>query len=205
MFFLLSVVVGLVLDLGTKVIAFREVGPHPVDVDRAEALAIMAGGGNLQQLIPPADPVTVVPHLLEFQLVLNAGAVFGTGSGQRWFFISFTIFALAFALLFFARWTQRGDRMAHLAIALVISGGIGNLYDRLVFGCVRDFIHPLPGVHLPFGLSWPNSGTTEMWPYVSNVADAFLLIGIGVLMIRLWGKDGGKKRESSTSTADAAG
>ncbi|MBL8744724.1 MAG: hypothetical protein JNK58_00045, partial [Phycisphaerae bacterium] len=45
--------------------------------------------------------------------------------------------------------------------------------------------HPLPNASLPFGLRWPG-GDPALWPYVSNVADAFLIIGIGLLMIRLW-------------------
>ncbi len=202
-FLIAATLVALIADLGSKSLAFRHVSDQPVHVDREEVVELMAAGGNLQQLIPPTDPVTVIPSILDFQLVLNSGAVFGTGSGRRWFFVTFTVFALGFATFFFARWTSRRDRTTHAAIALVISGGIGNMYDRLVFGCVRDFIHPFPDVQLPFGLAWPNSGSTELWPYVSNVADAFLLIGIGVLMIRLWGKDTKKQGgEPEQATAE---
>jgi len=38
-------------------------------------------------------------------------------------------------------------------------------------------------VDLPFGWSYPWGGT-EVWPYVSNIADLFLIIGIGILVIR---------------------
>ena len=122
--------------------------------------------------------------MLDFQLVLNAGAVFGAGQGKRWFFVLFTLGALGFAAVLFARWTHRRDRVAHAAIGMIIAGGLGNLYDRVVFACVRDFLHPLPGWRLPFGLSWP-SGDRALWPYVSNIADAILLVGIGVLMVRM--------------------
>ena len=80
--------------------------------------------------------------------------------------------------------SHRRDRVAHAAIGMIIAGGLGNLYDRVVFACVRDFLHPLPGWRLPFGLSWP-SGDRALWPYVSNIADAILLVGIGVLMVRM--------------------
>lgn len=170
---------GLVSDLWTKAIAFAKVAPTPVDVQRADVLEI--GPERLGLLIPPHDAVTVVPSVLDFTLVLNPGAVFGIGAGQRWFFVVFTIVAIVVCLWMFGWWTSTRDRLAHLSFGLVIAGGLGNLYDRLVFACVRDFIHPLPGVKLPFGISWP-SGERDLWPYVSNVADAYLIVGIAALV-----------------------
>jgi len=119
--------------------------------------------------------------------VLNPGAVFGIGPGRRWLFIGFTLIALGFSLWMFGRLTRARDRVAHVGLGLLISGGLGNLYDRVVFGCVRDFIHPLPGVLLPFGWRLP-SGERELWPYVSNVADLLLLVGIGMLLVTFWKK-----------------
>jgi lipoprotein signal peptidase len=91
----------------------------------------------------------------------------------------------------FAAWTKPKDAMAHAAIGLLISGGLGNLYDRIVYACVRDFLHPLPGAVMPFGWRMPLTGGREIWPYVSNIADLWLLVGIGMLMWYLW--RGGKK------------
>ncbi|MBS0196626.1 MAG: signal peptidase II [Planctomycetes bacterium] len=172
-------VVGLAIDLWTKVWAFKTVAGSPVVVSREEVLS----SGWLGRLIPQHDPVTVIPNILDFTLVLNPGAVFGMGAGKRWFFVVFTGAALAFGLMLFARWTKRNDTWAHISVALLLAGGLGNLYDRLVFGCVRDFIHPLPGVRLPFGIRWPGGGN-EVWPWVSNVADLWLIIGIGILVLR---------------------
>lgn len=183
---LVSVLLGLVADLGSKELAFRHVADAPYRPDRELVLRVLRDAPeDIMLLVPPHQAVIVIPSVLEFRLVLNSGAVFGTGQGRRWFFIGFTGAALAFALFLFARWTHARDPWSHAAIGLIISGGLGNLYDRVLFGCVRDFIHPLPGVKLPFGLTWPH-GSDELWPYISNVADALLLIGIGVLMIRLW-------------------
>lgn len=178
---ILTTVIGLVLDLWSKWYAFEHVAGFPVAISRRDVLSV----DNLGMLIPDHDPVTVMDHVLEFTLVLNPGAVFGIGAGQRWFFVIFTIIACVVALTLFIKWTRAQDWVAHAGFGLIISGGIGNLYDRLVFACVRDFIHPLPGVKLPFGLSWPG-GNGEVWPYVSNIADAFLIVGIGMLMLHAW-------------------
>ena len=185
---------GLAADLASKWAAFKWVADGPVRVVRDEVLA--AGPARLGTLIPAHEPVVVVPHVLNLQLLLNSGAVFGAGQGRRMVFILFTMAALAFACFMFARWTERRDRVSHAAIGLIIAGGLGNLYDRVVFACVRDFLHPLPTARLPFGLRWPG-GDPMVWPYVSNVADAFLLIGIGVLLVKLWSAGGPADDQSS--------
>jgi signal peptidase II len=166
---------GLGVDLWTKHWAFDTVAGRPVVVLRQDVLS----AGNLSDLVPPHAPMEVVPGLLNFTLVLNPGAVFGIGAGKRVFFIVFTVLALGFGLWMFGAWTRPGgrDRVAHAAIGLLLAGGLGNLYDRLVFACVRDFIHPLPTVF------WHGR---PVWPYVSNVADLFLLIGIGILVVHVW-------------------
>lgn len=200
---LVLVTIGaLAIDLWSKDLAFRRIAGEPVLLDREEILQYTTQAPQLLgHVLPSHAPVVVVPSVLEFTLVLNPGAVFGMGPGQRWFFLGFTGVAIAFALYMFAFWTHgaplsppaigqkpssnRGDWFAHVAIGLLISGGLGNFYDRMIYGCVRDFIHPLPGVKWPFGLKLTGS-SGEIWPYVSNVADAFLLIGIGILAVRLW-------------------
>lgn len=201
--------VGLVLDLVSKYLAFEHVADVPVVVSREQVLAItdapipLPASGGLGRLIPPHAPVVVVPGVLNFTLVLNPGAVFGMGAGKRYYFLAFTAAAVTFALWVFARWTRDRDRFAHVSIGLVISGGLGNLYDRIVYACVRDFIHPLPGVHFPFGWRvWGGSG--EVWPWVSNVADALLLVGIGGLAIHLWLADRRAAQSAKAATGQAS-
>lgn len=192
---------GAALDLFSKWAAFRSVAGAPVVVRRRDVLA--AGARGVRGLIPPHEPVTVIPHALEFRLVLNPGAVFGMGPGQRWFFVGFTLLAIAMALWAFLRWTGPRDRWAHVGLGLVLAGGLGNLYDRLLVGCVRDFLHPFPGIMLPFGVAWP-SGAHEIWPWVSNVADALLLVGIGMLILHLWRADSAARLEASARADGSA-
>jgi len=188
MVLLITAVLSLVTDLGSKSLAFRHVAGTPVNIDRAAVLETARTDPRLiNTLVPNHEPVVVIPKLLHFTLVLNPGAVFGTGPGKRWFFVGFTIVALGFGFFMFAKWCTTRDGWAHLGIGLLLGGGIGNLYDRLVFACVRDFLHPLPGWRWPGGFTF--RGTTEIWPYVSNVADAQLLVGIGILLVFLWKKD----------------
>ncbi len=176
---LVVTVIGLVIDLGSKIAAFAKIADAPVVVSREK---VLAAGTDLESVVPMHDAYVVLSGLLEFKLLLNPGAVFGMGAGKRWVFVIFTAFAIAFALWMFAKWTRPRDKAAHFAIGLVLAGGLGNLYDRVMFACVRDFIHPLPGVKLPFGWQWPWGGT-EIWPYVSNLADLWLIVGIAILVV----------------------
>lgn len=177
---------GLAIDLATKSIAFASLAADPVRIERAAVVELTSQGRGLETLLPFHTPRTVIPNGLEFQLVLNQGAVFGLGSGRRWVFVVFTVVAIGVGLWAFGRWTHAKDRLAHLSIGLVLGGGLGNVYDRLVYACVRDFIHPLPGVRMPFGWHWPNDPTGEVWPWVSNVADLFLILGVAGLMLSMW-------------------
>lgn len=178
---LLFITIGaLVSDLGSKWLAFEKLGPAPVRLQREDVLQT----DQLWTLIPDPPRRVVIPHVLDLTLVLNPGAVFGIGAGKRVFFVAFTLGAVLFSIWMFGAWTTPRDRIAHIAIGLILGGGLGNLYDRLVYACVRDFLHPLPNATLPFGWQWPWGGR-EVWPYVSNIADLWLLIGIGALLVIL--------------------
>ncbi|MFT3684610.1 MAG: signal peptidase II [Phycisphaerales bacterium] len=193
---------GLVTDLGSKWLAFEKIAGSPVVVERERVLQIAADEGPkaIGRVLPAHEPVVVVPHVLELSLVLNPGAVFGIGPGKRWFFVAFTVGAMIAGVALFAKGTRAKQPAAHIAIGLLISGGLGNLYDRLTFGCVRDFLHPLPDVPWPFGISTPWSGRM-IWPYVSNIADLWLIVGIVMLVAILWRAD--KAREAARLKATA--
>ena len=179
--FLAAFLSSLVLDLWTKVWAFKTIAGFSVIVQREEVMKVTP---ELWRLIPMHQPRVVVEKLLNFTLVLNPGAVFGIGAGKRWFFITFTAIAMVIGITAFAKFTRARDWSMQLAIGLIVGSGLGNLYDRVTFGCVRDFIHPLPGMKLPGGLSWPWGGN-EIWPYVSNVADALLIVGLVMISWRV--------------------
>lgn len=198
----LSCVLAVVVDLGSKEWAFAKVADRPVVIQRERILEIgeidpRAISDPAFGVVPEHKPVVIIPHLLHFQLVLNPGAVFGMGPGQRAFFVSFTVVALGFGLAMFAKWTRPTDHFAHAAIGLLIGGGLGNLYDRLALACVRDFIHPLPGWLWPGGFKL--LGNREVWPYVSNLADLFLLIGIVMLLMHLWRRDRDAERAAAAA------
>ncbi|MSR41189.1 MAG: signal peptidase II [Phycisphaerales bacterium] len=187
---LLVILVAVVLlDLATKAWAFHAVAMAPIELDRETVLH------DPHYQLPYHPGVDALPWgLLDFRLVLNHGAVFGIGQGSRLTFICFTIAATSAALLLFARGTRASMRLAHCAVALILAGGLGNLFDRMQYGAVRDFLHLLPGWNLPFGWQWPGCATSEVFPWIFNVADMSLLAGMALF---IWGSWKAEKKSDS--------
>lgn len=170
--FVLVFVIGLVADLCLKVWAFDNLGSEPVNI-----AAVLAG----EELIP-SDSITLIPSVLSLKLTLNQGAVFGLWSGYRLFFIAATVLAVGVVGYFFCT-SKASERWAHVALAMILAGALGNMYDRMEYHAVRDMLWLFPDVELPFGLSWPG-GARDVYPWIFNIADVLLLVGIAVIFLR---------------------
>lgn len=170
----------LAADLWFKAWSFRHIAGEPVLLDprRPE----MPG-------IPYHEPVTVVPYLLSLRLWTNTGAVFGIGKGGQWFFALVSLVATIVIGTVFWRSDPRTPRIRvmHVALALILGGAWGNLYDRIRFNAVRDMFWLFPEVKLPFGWHWPGvNGSGDLYPWLFNIADAALVVGVSMLMFLLW-------------------
>lgn len=150
----------------------------------------------------PPNGVRVAPGVLALRLTENRGAIFGSMQGRKWFFVVASVAAAGMILYFF--WQSRPDeRLTHIALALILSGAMGNLYDRLTRGVVRDMLWLFPEVKLPFGWRWPG-GADDLYPWIFNLADVFLLVGIGLILLRsLWAQAPGERCQESQA-ADGA-
>jgi signal peptidase II len=185
---------GLCTDLSTKSWSFKHVASQQVQLDRSQLLS----NPNWSP-IPQHDGKVAIPgRILNFRLVLNDGAVFGIGSQQRGFFILFTIAALGIAGWIFSKHTFATNTLSHVAIGCVLGGGLGNLYDRIFVGRVRDFMHLFPDRHLPFEWSWPG-GNAEIFPWIFNAGDVLLLCGMGLLMVYFWKQPNPQQNQSDNS------
>ena len=106
--------------------------------------------------MPHHDPTVVIPHVLNLQLTANEGAIFGIGKGSRWIFVAVSLVAVGFVGRIFWK-SDAKMKCFHVALALILAGAIGNLYDRILYAVVRDMLHLFPGSNLPFGLTWPGA------------------------------------------------
>lgn len=138
-----------------------------------------------QTHLPGEAARLLIANVLALQWVKNHGAIFGLGQGHRWVFIVATIFALAVVGYVFAT-SRAHQHVLHVVLVLILAGALGNLWDRVFLGYVRDMLWLFPDVKLPFGMHWPRwlSGEDELYPWVFNAADAYLCVGIGLAIIR---------------------
>lgn len=176
--FVVLVAVLLAADLVIKSWAFEHVAGVPVVLDPQAPDA---------KKIPYHTPREVVPHVLSLVLTTNTGAVFGSAKGARWLFVAVSFLAIPIVSFLFLRSSAKMYAF-HIGLALVLSGAIGNLYDRLMFAAVRDMFLLFPDVPLPFGLAWPN-GSRGLYPWIFNFADVALVVGVVLLGILSWHYD----------------
>lgn len=129
-----------------------------------------------------AQPVRVT-SFFNFTLLHNTGAAFSflsdAGGWQRWFFGIIAAVVSVVLTVWIAR-LGSAKRWEACALALVLSGAIGNLYDRIAYGYVVDFI----ALHYE-GYAWP----------AFNIADSAICIGAAML---LWDMFFGANANEST-------
>lgn len=109
--------------------------------------------------MPKNERITVIPYLFDFQFLYNDGAAFGILDDKRWVFMSATILFLIIGIIYFIK-LKSSDKFLSYIVMLIISGGVGNMIDRVTTAEVIDFI--------TFGFfSFPSF----------NVADCCVVIG----------------------------
>lgn len=133
------------------------------------------------------NPNVLIPGVFELRYFENHGAAFSILQGQFWFFLVSTILIAAVIVYIYAK-TPAAKRYLPLRadLVLLLAGAAGNLYDRISFRYVRDFLY--------FSLiDFP----------IFNVADVYVTCGavlLAVLVLFIY-KDGefaflSPKRES---------
>ena len=91
----------------------------------------------------PDNAVTVIIGFLEFRYAENTGMAFSMLSGGRIFFIILTAVVVVGCLIYMYSKNCINDLWLFWTLGVIVSGGIGNLIDRIFQGYVVDFINPL--------------------------------------------------------------
>jgi signal peptidase II len=198
--FLALAAVGLVGDLWSKHAVFQSLLSDADVPRRAEALRIEYG-----HALPAEQAIRLMglhrPVFPGFRLTLstNPGVVFGLPMPPP-AVAAATLLTICLVGCFFAT-SRAGDWWVHAALALILGGAMGNFYDRMlvavavpgfagiITGQVRDFLD-FSGVEV-FGLNYP---------YVFNIADVLLVVGVAMLVLHWW-RDG--RREGTTATSNS--
>lgn len=108
-----------------------------------------------------------------FCYVYNSGLAFGLLSNMhvifRWLFICIIVLVIIVFVMLLCKSVKYFSKCYYFSYSMIIGGALGNLFDRIVYGAVIDFID----IHIG---SWH-------WP-IFNVADIEIFLGIVILMIR---------------------
>jgi len=132
------------------------------------------------------ESVTVFENFFHITYVRNPGAAFGMLADSPWrvpFFLVVALVASAGILWYLHRSRER-DFWLHGALALIFSGAVGNLIDRVRLGEVIDFLD----VHW-YRYHWP----------AFNVADSAITVGVGILIVHMWLEEKAEKNARKDS------
>lgn len=139
-----------------------------VGLDRVTKLWIVAH-------IKMGHAIVVIPKVFRLTHVLNTGAAFSMFESTpspalvRNLLIAFSLIAVVVVLALL--WKMgRSVTMTSVALALILGGAIGNLYDRIRLQYVVDFLE----VHI-FSYHWPDF----------NVADSAIVVGACLLLLEM--------------------
>ncbi len=119
------------------------------------------------------ESITVIPYVFNITYVLNRGAAWGIFSDKRWIFMIFSTIAIVVIAVCIEKFKSEG-KLLTVALSMVLGGGIGNMIDRifngttLFDGAVVDFFEAA-------FIEFP----------VFNVADCFVCIGTGLMLLYL--------------------
>ena len=85
------------------------------------------------------DTVPLINGVLHLTYVENTGAAFGMLDDQRWIFLVLSTIAII-GIVGFLFWKKPQNKLLLASLTLIVSGGIGNMIDRIALGYVIDFI-----------------------------------------------------------------
>ena len=104
---------------------------------------------------------------IDLTYIHNRGGAWGMLYGRTYILLPITLVIMIICIIFYVKYGKK-DRLLLWAITLVMSGGIGNMIDRVFRGGnVVDFLH------FEFFPSFP----------VFNVADCAIVVGAGLLIL----------------------
>ena len=118
--------------------------------------------------IGPTDSITVIPDVIDFVYVKNTGAAFSFLADKTYGIILLSCISVAFCVgvVWFMIKKKPQNKLLTISLALMLSGALGNVIDRIFRGYVVDFIE-----------------TTFIKFPVFNVADIAITLGAALVII----------------------
>ena len=177
--FLLVSVLAAAADVASKAIVFNALGVYAEDGNlfdgrgrpfvQKRSIKDEFGRETIEPVLVRELPVIPVIGKKFFVLTpaLNLGGMWGFLFGRTFTLVIFSIACIGVIGYMVAK-LEPGRHIMRAALALILGGAVGNLYDRLVYGGVRDF--------LDFDLGFLHWATF-------NLADVWIVVGVFAIFI----------------------
>ena len=142
--------------------------------------------------LKPVGVIEVMPNFFRFSYALNRGVAFSLFADVefniKWVLALISGVAAVLVMLYLSR-TPRGEHLMSFSLALLLSGILGNLIDRVRLGEVVDFIE----------FHWRNQ---FIWP-TFNIADATICIGAVLLGFVLMREERAERQKAQASLVES--
>ena len=146
--------------------------------------------------IPKFSKKTVIPGFFDLTYVTNPGAAWGIMEGKGILLLTISM-AVVVAMILFFRKLCDGWRERYYALLLVVSGVLGNSYDRIFRSSYGKFCDGEVVDFLSFhigNIRW------AVWPSF-NVADTAICIGVGLFVLSNFIRPESEKKDAKTNAA----
>jgi len=200
-----------------KTIVDRTLGPGPSTVFLAvvSIVSLVSDVGTKlwaeQRLENYPNTIEVYKDHLAFVLAKNKGGAWGLLQGanenvRRPFFLLVSVAAIMFIVTLYRRLTPKQHALKW-GLPLVLGGALGNVFDRIRYGHVIDFIdYRADWIHKMnelIGKYAPTHVVTDHWP-TFNVADIAICVGVVLMAIDMFTSKRGRPADVAPVTDDLA-
>ena len=120
----------------------------------------------VSNLIGVHDSIVVINKFFNISYFRNTGGAWSILSNHTWLLIVFSLLIIVF-IIGYIRKNKVNKRLELIGYSMILGGSIGNLFDRIVYGYVIDFLD-----FNIFGYSFP----------IFNLADTFIVLGVFMLL-----------------------
>jgi len=116
------------------------------------------------------DSFGFIKHIINITYITNTGAAFGVLKDHRWVFIISSAIAILMMMAILGYFIRKKEHFwLQIALALMVSGGLGNMIDRVLYGKVIDFLE----------FDFVNFA-------IFNVADSCVTVGCAICIIYIF-------------------
>lgn len=109
--------------------------------------------------------IPVIDGFFSITYIHNTGAAFGILAGHIAFLLVLTGIMIAAVCVYLVVKRKTIHKMTGISLALIVSGGVGNIIDRTIYGYVVDFLD------------------FKVWDPIFNIADIAVCVGCGLMIL----------------------